>query len=220
MSKLLSQLPFLKNRVKFPVTPHIPGGLTTPAQLRAIADTAAAHQADLKIVGNSITLLGVNIADGEKVIAALHVEGESFIAKAVRGVTICPGKPHCPMARQDSTSLGLEMDKLHFGRPLPGKLCIGHSGCPNCCAEVFVKDIGFYADAQGFHLVLGGNGGRQAIVGRETAKNLSADECLQVTASILDFYEQHGQEKERLRQTIERVGLDAFFETVPLASKS
>ena len=72
MSKLLSQLPFLKNRVKFPVTPHIPGGLTTPEQLRAIAGAAEAHQADLKIVGNSITLLGVKIADGEKVIAALQ----------------------------------------------------------------------------------------------------------------------------------------------------
>ncbi|SDF60577.1 hypothetical protein [Sporolituus thermophilus] len=138
----LANIPFLNKRVKFPVTPHIPGGLTTPEQLRQIAAVAEKYGGRLKIVGNGITIMGLSLADGEKALAELGCKPESFIAKSVRAVAMCPGKPDCPMAQQDSTALGLALDSEFFGQQAPGKVRIGVSGCPNCCAEVFVKDIG------------------------------------------------------------------------------
>jgi len=151
----LAGIPFLNKRVKFPVTPHIPGGLVTPETLRRIASAAEKYGGTLKIIGSGITIMGLNLADGEAVLAELGVSPESFIGKSVRSVAICPGKPHCPMAQQDSAALGLLLDKEFFGQGTPAKVRLGVSGCPNCCAESFVKDIGMFATAQGFTLAAG-----------------------------------------------------------------
>jgi NAD(P)H-nitrite reductase large subunit len=212
----LASIPFLNKKIKFPVTPHIPGGLTTAAQLRQIADIADKYNGSLKIVGNTITIIGLNLADGEKAIAELGCQGESFIAKQVRAVAFCPGKPDCPRALQDSTSLGLALDKEFFGQELPGKLRIGVSGCPNCCIEPFVKDIGMYGTAKGYTLVVGGNSGFSAQIATPVAEKVPADEIASIVNSILAYFRQHGKSKERLGQVIERLGWVHFSqETLP-----
>jgi len=216
MTLPIAKIPFLNKRVKFPVTPHIPGGLTNPEQLKQIAAVAEKYGGTLKIVGNSITIIGLNLADGEKALAELGAKPESFIAKSVRAVAICPSKPHCPMAQQDSATLGLALDQEFFGQELPGKLRMGVSGCPNCCAEVFVKDIGLFATAKGYTMAVGGNAGRHARVARIVAENLPGELAAPVIRAILDFYRRHGQTKERLGQVVDRIGWDTFAaEVIP-----
>lgn len=210
----LAGIPFLGKRVKFPVSPHIPGGLASPDQLRQLAAVADKYGGTVKIIGGGITIMGLSLADGEAALAELGVQGESFIAQAVRSVAICPGKPHCPMARQDSSALGLELDRLYYGRATPGKVRLGVSGCPNCCAEIFVKDIGLFATAEGYTLVVGGNAGRQARVGRVIAEGLPADRVPAVVGAILDYYSRHGKAKERLGDTLDRVGWEEFAATI------
>ena len=187
MTLPLSKIPFLNKMVKFPVTPHIPGGLTTPQQLRQIADLADQYGGSLKIVGNTITMIGLSLADGEKAIAELGCKKESFIAKAVRSVAFCPGKPNCPRALQDSSALGLKLDEDFFGHELPGKLRIAVSGCPNCCVEPLVKDIGMYGTAKGYTLAVGGSSGLQAQVARTVADKVPAEEISSVISSILAY---------------------------------
>ncbi|QJW48142.1 nitrite reductase [bacterium BFN5] len=211
MNLPIAKIPFLNKRVKFPVTPHIPGGLASPQQLRKLADLAERYGGTLKIVGNGITLMGLNAVDGEQALAEMGAKPESFIAKSVRGVSICPSKPHCPMAQQDSATLGLALDQEFFGQEVPGKVRIGVSGCPNCCAEVFVKDIGLFAAAKGYTLVVGGNAGRNAQVGRIIAKNLPEAAVAPLIRAILTYYRQHGQAKERLGQLIERQSWEHFL---------
>lgn len=212
----LANIPFLNKRVKFPITPHIPGGLTTPEQLRQIAAVAEKYGGRLKIVGNGITIMGLSLADGEKALAELGCKPESFIAKSVRAVAMCPGKPDCPMAQQDSTALGLALDSEFFGQEVPGKVRIGVSGCPNCCAEVFVKDIGLFGLPKGFTLVVGGNAGRHAQVGKIVGENIPAEEVPAIVRAILAYYRQHGRTKERLGQMIDRLGWDDFLTaTIP-----
>lgn len=216
MSIPLAKIPFLNKRVKFPVTPHIPGGLTTPEQLRQLADTAEKFGGTLKIVGSSITIMGLNLADGEKALAELGAKPESFIAKSVRPVNMCPGKPHCPMAQQDSTGLGLSLDDEFFGQETPAKIRIGVSGCPNCCAEVFVKDIGLYGTAKGFVIAVGGNSGRKAQIAQVVAEGVPSDKISAIINSILEYFREHGQAKERLGQAIDRLGWDEFkANTIP-----
>lgn len=216
MTLPLSNIPFLNKRIKFPVTPHIPGGLTTSKQLRQIADMADQYGGSLKIVGNTITIIGLSLADGEKVISELGCKKESFIAKAVRSVSFCPGKPNCPRALQDSSALGMELDEEFFGQELPGKLRIAVSGCPNCCVEPLVKDIGMYGTAKGYTLAVGGSSGIQAQVARIVAEKVPAEEISHIIRAILAYYRTHGKTKERLGETIERRGWEDFNnQTVP-----
>jgi NAD(P)H-nitrite reductase large subunit len=206
----LSKIPLLNKRIRFPVTPHLPGGLVTPEILKKIAAVAEEYNASLKITGNSITLIGLNLVDGEKALAAIGCGAESFIAKTVRSVAFCPGKPDCPRAQQDSTQLGLELDKEFFGEEVPAKIRIGVSGCANCCAEVFVKDIGLYGTPKGYRLIVGGNSGLNAQIGKVIVEDLPPAKAKEAVGAILAFYRLHGKTKERLSQTIERIGWEAF----------
>ena len=216
MTNTLSNIPFLNKRIKFPVTPHIPGGLTSAAQLRQIADTADKYGGTLKIVGSSITIIGLSLADGQKAITELGCAAESFIAKAVRGVIFCPGKPDCPRALQDSSSLGLALDKEFFGLELPGKLRIGVSGCPNCCVEPLVKDIGMYGTAKGYTLAVGGSSGFDVQIAKVVAQNLPSQEIPAIIQSILAYYQRYGKSKERIGKLIERLGWQEFIQqTIP-----
>ncbi|MCE5285917.1 MAG: nitrite reductase [Pelosinus sp.] len=202
------------NRVNLPITPHIPLGFTTPAQLRTIADAAEKYNGVLKIVGNSITILNINKADGEKILTELGVKPESFIAKSVRPISTCPGKPHCPRALQDSTTLGLLLDRKLFGQDVPAKIRIGISGCPNCCAEVFVKDIGLFGTAFGYTVIIGGNTGRRAQIGQIAADKVPAENILPLIEKILEYYREQGQDKERIGQFAARIGWDSFIAAV------
>lgn len=206
----------LNKRTKIPVTPHIPGGLTTPDQLRQIAAIAEKYDGTLKIVGNSITIMGLSLTDGKKALSELGSTPESFISKSVRPVSMCPGKPYCPMAQQASTELGLSLDDEFFGQQTPSKIRIGVSGCPNCCAEIFVKDIGLYGTAKGYIMAVGGNSGRKAQIAQVVAENIPAQEVALIIRKILAYFRKNGQMKERLGQTISRLGWDEFkTETIP-----
>lgn len=202
------------NRATLPVTPHLPGGYATPEQLHNIAAAAAKYGGTLKIASGSISILGLHPADGKKVLDELALAPESFSARSVRAVIMCPGNPYCPMAKQDGTGLGLALDKKFFGQSLPAKLRMGVSACPNCCAEVFVKDIGVYGTPAGYVLVIGGNSSRNAKAGRIIAEQLPADQVIAVIESILNYYRQFGEPKERLGQMLDRIGWNDFIASV------
>ena len=210
MSFFLNKIPVLNKIIKLPVAPHLPGGRVTPEILRRIADLAEAGNHRLKILGGSLMLLDVPTSDADQVLKSIGCEGESFIAPCVRGVQFCPGKGDCPRGLQTSSELGLELDRLFFGRQTPGKVRISVSGCPNCCAESFVRDIGFFGLAKGYTLVVGGSSGRQAAIAREVAIGLSFTEAVALTAAILDYYCSNAKPKERLGKTIERNGWNEF----------
>lgn len=196
--------------VNLPLAPRLPAGLATPAQLRQLADIAERYGGLIKIAGNSIVILGLSTENRAQALAELGGNSQSLSAKAVRGVAVCAGKPHCPRAVQDSTALGLALDSKFYGTELPGKLRMGVSGCPNCCAEVFVKDIGLYGVAHGYTVVVGGNSGRQAQAGRIVAQKVAAEEVLPFVSRIIDYYRTYGQPGERLGQTINRLGFEDF----------
>ena len=123
------------------------GGVTTPNELRAIADVADKFNIPtVKVTGGQrIDLLGVKKEDLPAVWADLNdagmVSGHAY-AKGLRTVKTCVGSEWCRFGTQDSTGLGVKIEKFMWGSWTPAKVKLAVSGCPRNCAEATCKDIG------------------------------------------------------------------------------
>ena len=97
----------------FSVVPRIRGGVTTPAELRKIADVAEKYNVPMvKITGSQrIDLLGIKKEDLPKVWADLGMPSGQAYTKGVRMVKTCVGTEFCRYGTQDSTSAGIEMER-------------------------------------------------------------------------------------------------------------
>ena len=90
----------------FSVVPRIRGGVTSPDELRRIADVADKYHVPMvKITGSQrIDLLGVKKADLPKVWADLGMPSGQAYTKGVRMVKTCVGTEFCRFGTQDSTA--------------------------------------------------------------------------------------------------------------------
>lgn len=199
----------------FGIHPHIPGGFASPALLRKIADVAEKYGAQyVKLTGaQRIILIGIREEDLDAAWAEFD-DTKKAVGLTVRSIQICPGTRACKRALQDSPGLGLALDEKYYGTPAPAKFKMAVSGCSNCCADSWLKDLGFFGTADGFTAVVGGKGGGTARMGRELATALTADQALELAGRIIQFYRENGQAPERLGGTIDRVGFDAFAKAV------
>jgi len=101
----------------FSVVPQVPGGVTTPAQLRRIADVAERYDIPmLKITGGQrIDLLGVRKEDLPKVWADLNMPSGYAYGKSFRTVKTCVGRDFCRFGLGDSTQLGIDIERRYQG---------------------------------------------------------------------------------------------------------
>jgi NAD(P)H-nitrite reductase large subunit len=202
------------------ISPHLPCGTVTPDMLRRIADVADKYGATLKCTSaQRIAILGIKEQDIDEAWKALGGERPGHLfGNVVRSVRACPGTEFCKRARQDSLGLGLELDRLYHGKPLPGKMKIGVSGCPNQCAETAVKDIGLVGGVRGWSIVGGGACGSNPRLAKElTETEVSRETALEIVAQLIAFFEKNARQDERLGDVIARVGMDALRQAVRAA---
>jgi nitrite reductase (NADH) large subunit len=148
----------------YSVIPRMWGGITTPQELRAIAD--AADKYNVKTVhvtgGQRIGLYGLKKEELPKIWGELNeaglVSGHAY-GKALRTVKTCVGKEWCRFGTQDSTQMGIDLEELSWGSWTPHKFKMAASGCPRNCAEATIKDFGVVCVDSGYELHVGGNGG-------------------------------------------------------------
>jgi NAD(P)H-nitrite reductase large subunit len=199
----------------FSISPHIPGGFADPALLRKIADVAEKYGAKfVKLTGaQRIAIIGIKEADLDKAWAEFTDKSKA-IGLTIRSIQICPGTRACKKAKQDSPGLGFALDKEFYGKPAPTKFKIGVSGCPNCCSDSWMKDIGFYGTDNGFTVVVGGKGGGTPKFGRELACGLTQDQAVALAGKIITFFRENGKNPERLGATIDRIGFEEFAKAV------
>ena len=86
------------------------------------------------------------------------VSGHAY-GKALRTVKTCVGTEWCRFGTQDSTGLGVKIEKMTWGSWTPHKVKIAVSGCPRNCAEATIKDFGVVCVDSGYEIHVGGNGG-------------------------------------------------------------
>lgn len=196
----------------YSVVPRMWGGLTTPDELRAIADVADKYNIPtVKVTGGQrIDLLGVKKQDLPAVWGDLNkaglVSGHAY-AKGLRTVKTCVGSEWCRFGTQDSTGLGVKLEKLMWGSWTPHKVKLAVSGCPRNCAEATIKDIGIICVEAGYDMVIGGNGGIEVRVTDPLVRLSTEAEVLEYASAFMQLYREEGRYLERTAPYVERVGL-------------
>ncbi|SMO46135.1 nitrite reductase large subunit NirB [Paracoccus laeviglucosivorans] len=197
----------------YSVVPRMWGGVTTPAELRAIADAAEKYDVPMVKVtgGQRIDLLGVRKEDLPHMWSDLNaaglVSGHAY-SKGLRTVKTCVGKEFCRVGTQDSTGLGIKLEKLMWGSWTPHKLKLGVSGCPRNCAEATCKDIGIVCVDSGYNISIGGAAGMEVKETEHLAATPSEDEAIQIVLAVTQLYREHGKYLDRIWKWMAKVGLD------------
>src|SRR3978361_2467586 len=137
------------------------GGSTSAAELRRIADVVDKYKIPtVKVTGGQrIDLLGVKKEDLPGVWKDLDMPSGHAYAKGLRTVKTCVGSEWCRFGTQDSTGLGVKLEKMCWGSWTPHKVKFAVSGCPRNCAEATIKDMGVVCVEAGYDILVGGNGG-------------------------------------------------------------
>ena len=197
----------------YSVVPRMWGGLTTPNELRAIADVAEKYQVPtVKVTGGQrIDLLGIKKEDLPAVWADLNaagmVSGHAY-GKSIRTVKTCVGAEHCRFGTQLAMDMGVKLEKMLFDMYAPHKVKLAVSGCPRNCAEAGIKDVGVIGVDSGYELYVGGNGGIKTEVAQFLCKVASDEEVMEYGGAFLQLYREEGWYLERTCHWLERVGLD------------
>ncbi|WP_410770466.1 nitrite reductase large subunit NirB [Fontibacillus sp. BL9] len=193
----------------FSVVPRIYGGVTSPADLKKIAEVAEKYEVPMvKFTGGQrIDLLGVKKEDLPKVWAELDMPSGHAYGKALRTVKTCVGSTFCRFGTQDSIGMGIRLEKAFERLNTPGKVKLAVSGCPRNCAEATIKDLGVVAIDGGWELYVGGNGGVKVRASDLLCTVKTEDEVMEWTAAYLQYYREQASWNERTAQWVERVGL-------------
>ncbi len=194
----------------FSVVPQVLGGVTTPAQLRRIADVAERYNIPmLKITGGQrIDLLGVPKEDLPKVWADLDMPSGHAYGKTFRTVKTCVGRDFCRFGLGDSTQLGIDIEQRYQGLESPAKMKLAVSGCPRNCAESYVKDVGIVAVEGGrWEIYIGGAAGATVRKGDLLATVDSRGEAITLTGRFMQYYRENANWLERSYDFVPRIGL-------------
>ena len=196
----------------YSVVPRMWGGITSPNELRAIADAADKYQARLVKVtgGQRIDLFGIRKEDLPGIWADLNaagmVSGHAY-GKSLRTVKTCVGSEWCRFGTQDSTGLGVKVERMTWGSWMPHKFKIAVSGCPRNCAEATIKDFGVVCVDSGYELHVGGNGGIHVRATDLLCKVETEQEAMEHCAAFIQLYREDARYLERTAPWIERKGL-------------
>jgi nitrite reductase (NADH) large subunit len=191
------------------------GGVTNARELRALADVVDKFAIPtVKVTGGQrIDLLGVKKEDLPAVWADLGeagmVSGHAY-GKALRTVKTCVGSDWCRFGTQDSTGLGMRIEKFMWGSWTPAKVKMAVSGCPRNCAEATCKDVGVICVDSGYEIHFAGAAGLD-IKGTEILTRVKTeDEALETIVALVQLYREQWRYLERIYKWAKRVGIDTI----------
>ncbi|VAX12203.1 Nitrite reductase [NAD(P)H] large subunit [hydrothermal vent metagenome] len=203
----------------YSVIPRMWGGGTTPTELRIIADVAEKYNITTVHVtgGQRIGLYGLKKEQLPKIWKDLGqaglVSGHAY-GKAMRTVKTCVGKEWCRFGTQDSTHMGVELEKLTWASWTPHKFKLAVSGCPRNCAEATIKDFGVVCVDSGYELHIGGNGGVKVRATDYLCNVSTEEEVKEYCAAFMQLYREDAHYLDRTAPWLERVGLTYIKEKI------
>ena len=194
----------------FSVVPRIYGGVTSPDELRRLADVAEKYEAKMvKITGGQrIDLLGIPKTHLPDVWQELKMPSGHAYTKAFRTCKTCVGTDFCRYGVGDSVKLGIEIEKRFQGVESPHKMKLAASGCPRNCAESTTKDLGVVAIEGGkWEIYIGGAAGSRVRRGDVLCIVDSHDDVLKYMGRFMQYYRENAKYLERTYGFVERVGI-------------
>ena len=194
----------------FSVIPRIRGGVTSAAELRRIADVADKYRVPMvKITGSQrIDLLGVKKEDLPKIWADLDMPSGQAYTKGVRMVKTCVGTDFCRFGTQDSTAVGIELERRFEQLFTPHKVKMAAVGCPRNCAEATVKDIGLVGQEGGWQVVVGGAAGKSVRKADLLVTVETSEAALDSAELFFQYYRENANYLERTYDFVDRLGIE------------
>lgn len=201
-----------RDRASYAIVPRTPAGIISPEHLENIIKVVRRYNIPvIKMTsGQRMVLVGIKEEDIENIWNELGMTVGQATAPCLHYVQACPGTVTCKYGKQDSLGLGIEVEDIYQEMNLPAKLKIGVSGCPRCCGESYLRDVGIVGDAKGWNVIFGGNSGGRPRIGDVVAKNLTKEEAIDLTRRLLEYYQKNARSGERTARFVERVGFDAI----------
>ncbi|MBU1004024.1 MAG: NAD(P)/FAD-dependent oxidoreductase [Proteobacteria bacterium] len=205
-----------RDKETWAIVPRTPMGMLTPEILERISHVVKKWKVPIvKITsGQRIALVGLREGD----IAPIWEDLGSDIGRAtelcVHYVQACPGTAVCRLGVQDSLGMGSELEPKYVGVDFPAKIKMGVSGCPLCCAESKLRDIGVVGKHSGFTVYFGGNAGNKPRIADEIAVDLTREQTLELVDKLLTYYKDNARKRERTARFVERVGIKDIMAAV------
>ena len=194
----------------FSVVPQIPGGITSSAQLRRIADVVDKYHVPLvKLTGGQrIDLLGLKKDDLPKVWRDLDMPSGYAYGKSYRTCKSCVGTEFCRFGVGDSISLAMKIEQQFQGFDSPHKMKLATAGCPRNCSEAMVKDLGAVAVEGGkWEIYVGGAAGSSVRKGDILTVVNSHEDVLKYMGRFVQYYRENAKYLERTHGFVERIGM-------------
>ena len=201
----------------FSVVPRIYGGVTTPDELRRIADVAVKYKVPLvKFTGGQrIDLLGIKKDDLPKIWQELGMPSGHAYTKSFRTCKSCVGTDFCRYGLGDSIALAQKIERRFQGIESPHKMKLATAGCPRNCSEAYVKDLSAVAIEGGkWEIYIGGAAGATVRKGDMLCTVDTHDEVLKYMGRFMQYYREHGRYLERTYHFLERVGIEQIRKIV------
>ena len=205
-----------RDKKTYAIVPRTPVGLVSPEQLENIVKVVRKY--DIPIIkitsGQRFALVGMKKDDVDNIWQDLGIDIGKATELCLHYVQACPGTAVCKFGVQDSLGLGIEVEKFFSDMELPAKVKIGVSGCPFCCGESFVRDIGVLGKKNGWAFIVGGSSARRPRIGDLVAENLSKEEVIDLTKMTLEYYRDKAKKRERMARFVDRIGIENVKEAV------
>ncbi len=195
----------------FSVIPQIPGGVSSAAQLRRIAEVAEKYNVPMvKLTGGQrIDLLGIRKEDLPKVWQELGMPSGYAYAKRYRTCKSCVGTDFCRFGLGDSTALAIKIEATFQGVESPAKMKLATAGCPRNCSEAMVKDLGAVAVEGGkWEIYVGGAAGSHIRKGDILCVVDSHEQVLLYMGRFIQYYRENAKYLERTYGFVERYGIE------------
>ena len=205
-----------RDKETYAIVPRTPVGLVSPEDLERIVKVARKYQIPvIKITsGQRFALVGMKKDDVDKIWEDLGMDVGKATELCLHYVQACPGTAVCKFGVKDSLGLGMEIEKFFSGLDLPAKVKIGVSGCPFCCGESFVRDIGILGKKKGWTFIVGGSSARRPRIGDVLIEDLSGEEVINLTKQTLEYYQDKAKKRERMARFVDRIGIENMKEAI------
>jgi NAD(P)H-nitrite reductase large subunit len=202
----------LNGEQRFTLTPNISSPFISPDIIIHIGEMAKKYGGVLKLGANQkISIINLKENCLENILKDLEFDLVPKNKYLLTNITLCTSN-FCKMSKYPTIGIYMKIVNKFYKIELPAKTKIGISSCKNSCNSAYTKDIGVLVDKAGkFFITMGGRASTNPKAGYNIASELSESGAISVIKNTITYYKSNANENEKLRDFIDRIGLDLFI---------